>query len=297
MQILPSRSLRPRRSFFEVPIMEERKWSKVPQIAADVFMLDMEDSCPPGLKEAARARIVDLIAAPAYLGGREFIVRPNNLDTPWGRADLEALAAARAPFIIYPKVREAAEIHTILEIFARHYHQPEIMLIIETPQAVLRLEQIAGCPGVSTLLMGPGDLAMETGIEMFEGPDLFADGFLYARGKVVMAAKAFGLQPADAVFTADLKDEAAVRRSAALSRKMGFTGLLTFYPPHVPIINAVMSPAPEAIEAASRLVAAYDEGRARGLAAITVDGKWATIHQYTAAQRLLAQAAALEPGA
>ena len=57
-------------------------------------------------------------------------------------------------------------------------------------------------PGVSTLLMGPGDLSIETGISLLDGEDVFTDGFVYARSKVVLAAKAYGQQPVDAVFTA-----------------------------------------------------------------------------------------------
>ena len=72
--------------------------------------------------------------------------RPGRLSTTWGRHDLEALAGAKAPFVIYPKARTADEVREVIEIFEQHGSRPELMLIIETPQAVLRLEQIAACP-------------------------------------------------------------------------------------------------------------------------------------------------------
>ncbi|MDB5557164.1 MAG: L-malyl-CoA/beta-methylmalyl-CoA lyase [Enterovirga sp.] len=279
-----------RRSYFEVPIMVEKKWSKVPSIDADVFMLDIEDSCPPNLKVEARSRIVELIGDPGYLGGREYIVRPNNLSTEWGRADLEAIAAAKVPFVIYPKVRSVDEMREVKRVFDEHGATPEIMLIIETPQAVLQLEAIASCPGVTGLLMGPGDLSMETGISQLHGGDEFSAAFLYARSKIVLVASAYGLQPTDAFFPADLKDLALMRRGMETSRRLGFTGLMSFYPPHVPLINEVMSPSAEEISWSERLVETYRKGREDGLAAITLDGRWLTVHQYTTAQETLRRA-------
>ena len=279
-----TRAPKVRRSYFECPIMVEKKWAKIPEIDADVFMLDMEDSTPPNLKVEARDRIVKLIASPGYLGGREFVVRPNNIDTSWGREDLEAIADAKAPFVIYPKVRSADEIREVCRIFDERGATPEIMLIIETPQAVLQLEAIASCPGVTALLVGPGDLSMETGISMFEGPDEFTDGFIYTRSKILMVAKAYGLQPVDAVFTADLKDQARMRQAIERSRRMGFTGIMSFYPPHVPMINEVMSPSKEEVSWAQRVVDTYSKGRDEGLAAISLDGKFLTVHQFTSAQ-------------
>ncbi len=287
---MTQKSARPpkvRRSYFECPIMVEKKWAKIPEIHADVFMLDMEDSTPPVSKVEARHRIVDLIKDPGYLGGREFVVRPNNLSTEWGREDLEAVADAKAPFVIYPKVRSVDEMREVKRIFDERGSTPEIMLIIETPQAVLQLEAIASCPGVTVLLVGPGDLSMETGISMFDDADEFTDGFIYTRSKVLLVAKAYGLQPADAVFTADLKDQVRMRRAMERSRRMGFTGLMSFYPPHVPMINEVMSPSKDEVGWAERVVDTYTKGRKEGLAAISLDGKFLTVHQFTSAQETL----------
>lgn len=294
MTYASARAPKVRRSYFECPIMVEKKWAKIPEIDADVFMLDMEDSTPPNHKVEARGRIVQLINSPAYLGGREFVVRPNNIATEWGREDLEVIADAKAPFVIYPKVRSAEEMREVKRIFDERGATPEIMLIIETPQAVLHLEEIASCPGVTALLVGPGDLSMETGIAMFEGPDEFTDGFIYTRSKVLMVAKAYGLQPVDAVFTADLKDQVRMRQAMERSRRMGFTGLMSFYPPHVPIINEVMSPSTEETSWAQRVVDTYTKGREEGLAAISLDGKFLTVHQFTTAQATLRAASLIK---
>lgn len=282
-----------RRSYFEAPLLNERKWSKVPEIPADVFLVDMEDSCPPADKARARERAVELVRDPSTFGDREFVCRPNNLATPWGPGDVEALAAERVPFVLYPKARSGAELEELVAIFERHGSTPEIMALIETPEAVVRLEEIAACRGVSTLAFGPGDLSAATGIANLSGADPFPDGFLYARGKLVMVACAYGLQPVDAVFLADLRDLDALRAATENSRLSGFTGMISFYPPQVEVINEVLSPTRHDVDAARRAVAGYEEGLEQGLAAVTVGGRAITIHEYRTAKRLLDVATAL----
>lgn len=274
-----------RRSYIECPPMDERKWSKVPSIPADVFLADMEDSVPPSLKEQAREKVLSLIKDPGFFGGREFICRPNNLSSPWGHDDLEALAQANAPFILYPKVRTGEEMRSVKRIFDRHGTSPEIQVIIETPQAIVNLGEIAACPGVTGLMFGPGDLSMETGIALLDGQKFFEEGYLYGRSKTVMVAKAYGLETTEGLFLTDLKDLESFRRAVQLSKMLGFTGNMCFYPPHVPIINEIRTPTDAELLWANRVIEAYEEARERGLAAVTIDDKWITIHQYTDAQR------------
>jgi citrate lyase beta subunit len=276
--------------------MDEHKWEKIPNIPADVFMADMEDSVPPKLKEKARDKVVGLVKAPSYFGGREFICRPNNLSTPWGREDVEALAEAKAPFLMYPKIRNAGELREIKRIFDRHGATTEIAVIIETPQAILHVEEIAASPMVGGLMFGPGDLAMETGISLLNGRSAFTDGMLYGRNKTLLAARAYGLEATEGVFVAELKDLDAVREGVQLSKLFGYTGTINFYPPWIPIINEVHTPTAEDVRWAKRVVSAYDEGLDKGQAAITVDGKWLTIHQYTLAKEHLKIANALGLG-
>ncbi len=273
-----------RRTYFETPLMNDRKWSKVPDIPADVFLVDLEDSCPPADKTRARERALELLRDPSFFGGREFVCRPNNLGSPWGHEDVEAFAKARAPFVLYPKLRRPEELTELVSIFERHGSVPEIVVLIETPQAVVHMEKVAECRGVSTLAFGPGDLSAATGISNFRGSEAFPQGFHYARSKVVMVATAYGLQPVDAAYLPDLRDMAELRRAAEVSRLSGFTGMISFYPPQAAIINEVMSPSREEVEAARRAVAAYEEGLAAGLAAVSLDGRAITIHEYRLAK-------------
>src|SRR5580704_10635170 len=88
------------RSILEVPILNDKFWSKVPTVAADAIMIDLEDSAAPSTKELARAKSVEWLGRPGYFGGRTVIVRVNNLSTPWALDDLRALAEVEADFLI-----------------------------------------------------------------------------------------------------------------------------------------------------------------------------------------------------
>lgn len=285
-----------RRSYFEAPTMDDRKWGKVPEIPADVFLADMEDSVPPNLKEKSRYKVVDLIKDPSFFEGREFICRPNHPSTPWGREDIEALAEARAPFILYPKARTADEIRELKRTFDRHGATPEIHVIIETPQAVLHLEEIAEVPGVTGLTWGPGDFSMETRISLTDGRHAFREGFLYGRSKTLITARAFGHEAVEGIFIADLKDLDAVRAEVRISKLFSFDGNMTFYPPHVPIINQAHTPTEEEARWARRVVQVYEAERDAGHGAITLDGKYITVHQYSLAKRAVRVADALGIG-
>jgi citrate lyase beta subunit len=282
-----------RRTYIECPTMDERKWGKVPGIPADVFLADMEDSVAPALKEGAREKVAGLCRDPSFFEGREFICRPNNIFTPWGLADLEALAAADAPFVLYPKARSAAEVREVQAIFERAGASPEIQVIVETPEAVLRLEEIAACPGVGGFLFGPGDLSMETGISLLDGDSFFAEGFLYARSKTLMTARAFGLEATEGIFIANLKDGDELRRAAERSMKFGFSGNMLIYPPHVPVVNEVRTPSEKKLARARQLVKEYEAAREEGKNAVTLEsGEWVTVHQYKGALELLEQVGA-----
>lgn len=272
--------------------MDDHKWSKVPDIPADVIMVDMEDTVPPPLKIKAREKILGLLADPSYLGGREMLVRPNNLYTEWGRDDMEALAEARISTIInYPMVRSRQEMEEVVGILHGHGSTPQIWVAVETPELVVKMEEICSVDGISGIMFGLGDLSLESGISRLNGRRAFLEGFLYARTKAIMVGRAHGLDLAESIFVADLKDLEATREEIRLSKLFGFDTNLSFYPAHIPIINEERTPTRSDVERARRVIDAYEAGMREGKAAVSVGDEWATVHVYKEAQDLLELAA------
>ncbi|MGB1506376.1 MAG: aldolase/citrate lyase family protein [Acidimicrobiales bacterium] len=96
------------RSIIETPILDERKWAKIPTIPADAFLIDLEDAVPAPGKERARELAVEYVREPSYFEGRVTIARPNHLSTPWGREDIEAFAEAEEIIATYETAIEAS---------------------------------------------------------------------------------------------------------------------------------------------------------------------------------------------
>ncbi|WP_239508564.1 aldolase/citrate lyase family protein, partial [Serratia marcescens] len=60
-------------------------------LPADVVILDLEDAVAPDAKAVAREQVAAAVTAGGF-GHREVVVRLNGLETPWGQADLAAIA-------------------------------------------------------------------------------------------------------------------------------------------------------------------------------------------------------------
>lgn len=278
------------RSILETPILDEHKWAKIPSLPADAFLLDMEDSVPPAAKPAARERVVEFLARPEYFGGRPAIARPNALHTPWGRSDLQALATARPAVIAYPKLSDPDELAQALEILAAGGAQPDVLVIVETARAVLELERIAAYERVAGLMFGPSDLALDAGFEVYDGASLHAAAYCYPKSKLVLCAAAHRLPAFDMVMLPDVRNSDGVRELVHASRKLGFTGAATFYPPHLEQIHAAFTPGEAEIVGAHAAVVAYEDALARGAAAVAASGQTLIVQDYERARRVLARA-------
>jgi citrate lyase beta subunit len=280
-------------SILEVPILNPTFWAKVPTTPADAILLDLEDSATPANKTVARERILEALRDPAYFGGREVIVRVNNLATEWGRADLEALAAAEGEFLVcYPKVESAAELVDVREILESAGRPRGLYLMIETAAAVLDLDRIAGAPGVVGLHFGYVDYAADVGSRPFaeSGDDLYAPSTYYARSKIAIAAAAHRLFATGGTLIPEYRDLDKVRTFVRSWADLGYTACIAVSPKHLPIITEVLAPTAAEIERARAVCAAYEEAVERGEPAAVLDGRVITMPDYRVAGLVLARA-------
>ena len=71
------------------------------------------------------------------------------------------------------------------------------------------------------------------------------------------------------------------------SRRMGFQGRMCIHPEQIAAANEGYAPTPEEIARAERIVAAFREAEAKGVAAIQVDGQMIDTPIVRQAERLL----------
>ena len=166
--------IRPRRSVLYMPGSNARALEKAKTLPADALIFDLEDAVAPDAKDAARDQAVAAVTAGGY-GKREIAIRVNALTTPWGEADLRAVAGAGAGAILIPKVETPGHLEAARSLLRREGIAPTQALwaMMETPLAILNAAAIAAAsPGefpLTVLVMGTNDLAKETRVPLGRG--------------------------------------------------------------------------------------------------------------------------------
>ena len=281
------------RSILEVPILNEKFWSKVPEVPADAIMIDLEDSATPASKDTVRARILQSLENPGYFGGRHIIVRVNNLATPWGREDLNALATAPGEFLVcYPKAETAREVAEVRALLSARDREHGLHVMIETARAMIELDEIARTDGVAGLHFGYVDYAADVGSRPFadSGDELFPPANYYAQTKIAVAAAAYGLFATGGSMVPEYRNLDKVRTFVARWAELGYTACIAVSPNHLALINELMSPSAAEIMAARQLCEAYETAVKNGEPAAVLNNKVITMPDYRVATLTLSRA-------
>jgi citrate lyase beta subunit len=278
-------------SILEMPLLNASYWSKIPAARVTGFMLDLEDTAHPNAKGAARERLLEALEDPGYFGGREIIVRVNNLATPWGREDLEALARSACPLTVcYPKVASAEELEEVVRLTRAHAPDRGVAPMIETASAVLELDAVARTPGVVGLHFGYTDYAVDAGVRTYaeEGDDLHR-ALWGVRHQVAMVAAARGLFATGGSMIPMYRELDKVERFVRGWAEAGYTGMLALAPSHLDVITRVFVPEGEERARHETLVRAFDGARAEGRSSLVVDGAIITEAAYRQSLTALAR--------
>jgi citrate lyase subunit beta/citryl-CoA lyase len=273
-----------------MPGSNARALEKGRSLPADALILDLEDAVAPGAKDEARANVRAALAAGGY-GKREIIVRVNGLDTPWGAADVAALAPSRADALLLPKVESAAMVRELeaAMIEAGASTRLAIMCMLETPRGILHAAEIAGASArLSCLVMGTSDLVKD--LNAAHTAD--RQPVLAALSLSVLAARAHGLAIVDGVHL-DLRDDAGFAAHCRQGRELGFDGKTLIHPKTIAAANAHFGPSEAEVAAARRIIAAHAEAEARGQGVVVLDGKLVENLHVEAARRSVALAEAI----
>jgi citrate lyase beta subunit len=286
-----SQTVRPRRSVLYMPGANTRALEKARTLPADALIFDLEDAVAPEAKEAARTNVVLAAESKAY-GKREIAIRCNGLGTPWGEADIEAIARSGADAILVPKVESATQVTHVVSLLdtAGAPTGMAVWAMMETPKGILRAEEIAGAhPRLGLFVMGTNDLvkdmrARHTPIRL---------PMITALGIGMLAARAHGLAILDGVYN-DIQDTAGFRAVCQQGLEMGFDGKTLIHPSQVEPCNEVFAPSAAELEMAGKIVAAFKAAQAEGKGVVTVDGRMIENLHVEQAERALALALAIK---
>lgn len=282
----------PLRTLLFAPANEQRKARKVGRFGADACVLDLEDAVALEEKEAAREAVIEHVAA--YDDPSVLTVRINDAGSGLMEDDLDAVVHPNLDAVLVPKVEDPDVLEQVDERLTGHERrlgmregEIRLLVLIETTRGLVRCEEIAvaGAPRLLTLVFGLVDFSLDLGIDLAPDP---AAQLLYARSRIAVAARAAGLvAPIDGPYMR-LDDLEGCGRQASASRALGFQGQVTVYPPQVePVQRAYATFTDEEVTRAQRVVRAFEEARAAGLAAVRVDDHFVDYPVYNRAQRVL----------
>ena len=283
-------TLRPLRSVLYMPGSNARALEKAKAIPADGLILDLEDAVAPDAKAQAREQVCDAARSGEY-GERVVTLRVNGLDTEWHDADVVAAAAARPAAIVVPKVNSAQDVLRVESALmtANADESTAIWAMIETPAAILQIEQIASAtPRLTTFVMGTNDLLSE--LRALHTPE--RTSLVHSLAQCVLAARAHGKTILDGVYN-DVKDDEGFAAECRQGRVLGFDGKTLIHPSQVEPCNAAFAPSAKDVEHARAVIDAFEQSLREGKGVATVNGKLIENLHVADARRVLAFADAI----
>lgn len=276
------------RSLLYVPGHRADLLSKAMKGEADIIVLDLEDSVPIDLKDHARNNIAQF-QLEASKAGKSLAVRINS-DLDLIAADVESIGQTKVDIIVAPKVDEAEQVATLVELFLEQQDDNKkslsIIAMIESPTGLFNATAIAHShPWVVALNLGTEDFSLEMGME----PSW--ESLLYPSQQLLLAAKSAGkLALGYSGSIANFRDLSQFTSIVERSAKLGFDGGFAIHPKQIQPLNNAFSPKDSEIEFAQRVVEAFDQAMLSGTGAVSVDGKMVDLPVANRAKVVLARA-------
>ena len=268
----PSARDRLRRSRLYLPGSEPKYFINAALHAPDTIILDLEDAVHPAEKDSARILVRNALRAVNF-GNCERMVRINQL--PLGLADLEEVVPESPDVILIPKTEYPEQVSGVEQRIARVQLRSGLsrdiwlLPILETALGIENAHAIAtASPRNVALTIGLEDYTADLGVTKTA---LGAES-LYARMRLVNAARAADLQANDSVY-GDVGDMEGLATWARNARALGFEGMGCVHPLQIAVIHEAFAPPPPEIERALRIVAAHEDAQARGVGVVSLGSK------------------------
>lgn len=302
--------MKPRRSILSVPGHIEKMHARARESAADVVMLDLEDSVPLDAKKAARAQVIRSLVEMDWRN-KIISVRCNGLETPFGYRDMLEVGEQAGHVLdtmVIPKVHHPGDVHFVhrlldgIEMNRGIDGKIGIEASIESAKGLAQVTRIAGSSDrLRTLVFGVADYSESIGAQLIslsghgEGEADIYPGhrWHFPLSRIIMAARANGLVAIDAPF-GNFKDEDGLRRSAAMACALGYSGKWVIHPGQIDIVNEIFSPSKEDVQRAQKIIRAHEAALRSGRGAVAVDGRMVDNATLRLAEKLMAQVECLK---
>ena len=276
------------RSLLFAPANHVRRVEKALGLAADGVILDLEDAVAISEKAASRQPVAAALAMPRI---GKLYVRVNAISTEWSYGDVDAVVRHGLDGIVLPKVEDPRELYAVGWLIANLERDRGLLVgtidlipIIETAIGISNLRQICRSgTRVRRLAFGAGDFTLDMDMVWSRAES----ELLPYRAACVLESRAAGLEPPIDTVWADLRDHEGFLASARHAAQLGFQGKMCIHPNQIPDANAAFTPDEAAVAQARRIVQAFDQAEAKGLASIQLEGQFIDYPIVQRARRLL----------
>jgi citrate lyase subunit beta/citryl-CoA lyase len=269
MKVLPSW-----RSLLFLPTHNDKFVNKAHTRGADAYILDLEDSVPIELKDAARKK-VKAAALTVSQSGADALVRINS-GLRFAIRDLEYAVSESVRAIVIPKVTSAAQVRLLADVIDEleiekniEVGQTGIIAQIEDVSALPYLDEIANSsPRLLGMTIGSEDFAASAGMEPIP------EALFVPNQQVLMACRRANIMPLG--FPASIADYSDVQNFKAtieLASKLGFVGAFCVHPSQVIVLNQGFMPSKQEISHAQDLIETFEAQSKQGKAVIQFKGK------------------------
>jgi len=297
-----------------VPGTQEKVIPKAAKSAADVVVMDLEDSVSAGEKENARKIVIKALQEVDF-GSKTVAVRINGLYSHHMYRDVVDIieqAGERCDVFIIPMVGNAKDVYMAdalvsqVETAMGRKKRLGFGLIIEATLGMMNVNEIAGASKRNeSLHFGVADYSASTKARTVNigGPNprygvltdkvgdeprdfFWGDPWNYAMSRIVVAARANGLRPIDGPF-GDIQDPDGYRAQCNRGAALGMEGKWAIHPSQVKVANEVFSPTEAEVMKAKRILEAMENAAKEGLGAVMVDGKMVDIASIKQAEAIV----------
>ena len=261
---------------------------------SDSIILDLEDAVAENQKDSARFSLYHALKTIDY-GDTEVIVRINGLDTPHWQEDIRCVVAAGADGIRIAKCESAEDVKLVEKHvlaaekeFGVEEGRTLLMAALESPKGILNAyEIVTASDRMFGCAISGGDFRKSMHVQIEKG----GIEMLTARGNMLLAARAAGVQCFDTMFP-NVDDMEGFKEEVIQNHQMGFDGKSIISPKHIRFVHETFPPTPKEIAYAEKLINSFNEQADSGVGVYTVDGKMVDLPFFEDARRIIALAKA-----
>lgn len=253
------------------------------------IILDLEDSVAPERKDEARILVRNALRQIDFRGA-ERMVRINQGEM--GLKDLKFVIPHNVNLVLIPKCENSGQVKQVYAWISEIRKREKIrvrtflMPIVESALGIENCFDIArASEDVVAIAIGLEDFTADIGVQRTpEGTES-----LFARSRLVIAAKAAGIQPIDSVFS-DVGDMERLKQNVLKSKALGFEGMGCIHPRQIRILNQGYAPDDAEIEKSMKIVLAFEEASKNGLGVVALGTKMIDAPVVNRARKTIAMA-------